>query len=112
MRAVYKQYKDAEKRRAYLKHWRENNQDKIKDYRTRDVRARNKTREKIRERDNYTCQICHRQWIGGRRFPVHHLDCDRTKSTITENYEEAKDNLITLCHKCHINLHWSNVAFF
>jgi hypothetical protein len=62
------------------------------------------TREKVRFRDKHTCQICGKQWNKGiRRFDVHHLDCDKTK---TRHYDKVSemDNMITLCHKCHLNL--------
>jgi hypothetical protein len=63
------------------------------------------TRDKIRQRDNYTCQICGKVWQKGqRRFDVHHIDCIKEKTRQCDNYELEKDNMITLCHKCHFNL--------
>ena len=63
------------------------------------------TRERIRQRDNHTCQICEKRWQQGtRRFDVHHKDFDKEKSKKYENYKKEKDNMITLCHKCHLNL--------
>jgi len=54
-------------------------------------------REKIRERDNYQCQICAKKeesLIGyDRKLPVHHIDYDKTN--------DNSENLITLCHSCH-----------
>lgn len=62
-------------------------------------------REAIRRRDNYTCQICGKKWKKGqRRFDVHHIDCDKEKTNKYDNWEKEKDNMITLCHKCHLNL--------
>lgn len=62
-------------------------------------------REKIRQRDNHTCQHCKKVWEPGkRRFDVHHLDEVKDKTRQYDNYEEEKDNLITLCHKCHLNI--------
>ena len=51
-------------------------------------------KEKIRRRDNYTCQIvgCEERQ-NGRKFPVHHRDYRK------QNNEEY--NLITLCHSHH-----------
>jgi len=66
--------------------------------------GRDRHREIIRIRDNHTCQICGKVWIGGRKFDVHHLDCDKRKTKQCDNLETEKDNLITLCHKCHLNL--------
>lgn len=67
--------------------------------------GREAIREKIRIRDNHTCQICGKRWEEGqRRFDVHHIDCDKEKSRQYDVYDIEKDNLITLCHKCHLNL--------
>lgn len=66
--------------------------------------GRDRHREIIRIRDNHTCQICGKMWMGGRKFDVHHLDCDNKKSRQCDNLEREKNNLITLCHKCHLNL--------
>ena len=68
------------------------------------LEGRDRTREMVRIRDNYTCQICKKSWeIGKRRFDVHHLDCDPSK---TSSYDKISDLplLITLCHKCHLQL--------
>jgi len=55
-------------------------------------------RTKIRKRDNYTCQICGKKQRG---LDVHHID---------ENKFNCKpDNLITLCRKCHRNIHCGNI---
>ena len=67
--------------------------------------GRDLTREKIRIRDNHTCQKCGKKWQKGkRRFDVHHKDFDKEKTQGYDNYEKEKDNMITLCHKCHLNL--------
>lgn len=39
-----------------------------------------------------------------RRFDVHHIDCDNNKTRISDNLEIESNNLITLCHKCHLNM--------
>lgn len=67
--------------------------------------GRDRTRELARTRDNWTCQICKKQWVSGqRRFDIHHIEGCGTKSL---DYDSVKDlsNLITYCHKCHMNLH-------
>lgn len=67
--------------------------------------TRERVRELIRIRDNHTCQICGKKWIEGtRRLDVHHKDCVKEKSRQCDDYEKEKDNMITLCHKCHLNL--------
>jgi 5-methylcytosine-specific restriction endonuclease McrA len=77
----------------------------IKKYLHKKIEGRERTRELIRIRDNYTCQICGKVWIEGqRRFDVHHKDCVKEKTKQYDKYEIEKDNLITLCHKCHLNL--------
>lgn len=50
-------------------------------------------RRSIRERDNYTCQICGNEQ-GDRVHSVHHIDYDKNNCN--------PDNLITLCISCHI----------
>lgn len=74
-------------------------------------------RELIRRRDNFTCQICKRVWqVGERRFDVHHLDEDKegwdnvkknptgTKQGVYANDKANLHRMITLCHRCHLNL--------
>lgn len=52
----------------------------------------NSLRISIRERDNYTCQICGEKQ-GDRAHSVHHIDYDKHNCN--------PNNLITLCTKCH-----------
>jgi len=47
----------------------------------------------IRERDKYTCRVCGKQQ-GNIAFDVHHIDYDKKNCN--------PDNLITLCHSCHM----------
>jgi hypothetical protein len=59
----------------------------------------------IRERDNYTCQLCGKLQ-GDLAFCVHHIDYDKLNSN--------PNNLITLCHKCHVKTnfnreYWENL---
>ena len=72
--------------------------------------SRDKIRERVRIRDNHICQICFKKWeIGKRRFDVHHLDINMEGKSfvkgITKMDKENFKKLITLCHKCHLNLH-------
>lgn len=67
-------------------------------------KGRDFNREKVRIRDNYTCQDCNKKWEQGtRRFDVHHLNglCGKK----SKGYDSVldKNGLITLCHKCHFN---------
>lgn len=48
----------------------------------------------IRERDHYTCQICGEKQ-GDNALSVHHKDYNKLNCN--------PDNLITLCHFCHLN---------
>ncbi len=51
-------------------------------------------KEKIRDRDNFTCQLCGRkEYYFQRRFHVHHIDYNKKNCKPT--------NLITLCINCH-----------
>lgn len=69
-----------------------------------DSGARDRIRELVRIRDNHTCQKCGKKWIvGKRRLDVHHLDEDNKKTRACDKIEDM-DNMITLCHKCHLNL--------
>ncbi len=63
-------------------------------------------REKVRKRNNHTCQICFKKWVvGTRRFDVHHIDIEfeNNKTNYTQD-KKLLDRMITLCHKCHLNL--------
>lgn len=62
-------------------------------------------REEVRTRDNFTCQMCLKQWIPGeRRYDVHHLD-ERMESIKDIQYDrDNQDKLVTLCHRCHLRL--------
>ena len=60
--------------------------------------------EIVRNRDNYTCQICGKIWHEGeRRLDTHHLDRNKENDHSCENYKNF-DEMITLCHRCHLNL--------
>lgn len=53
-------------------------------------------KRKIRQRDNFTCQLCGKKKTRSeRKYSVHHIDYVKTNN--------RTDNLITLCHKCHIS---------
>jgi 5-methylcytosine-specific restriction endonuclease McrA len=51
----------------------------------------------VLRRDNYCCQLCNNTTS----LVVHHIDC----SGQSENPNNDVDNLVTLCRRCHINLH-------
>lgn len=71
-------------------------------------------KEKIKERDNFTCQECSLIIIGNRRIKnnpsenwlvIHHIDYNKKNN--------LEFNLITLCSKCHLKTnynreHWKN----
>lgn len=57
-------------------------------------------KEKIRKRDNYTCQGCTRKlneydWS---KFSIHHIDENKVNNN--------PKNLITFCHLCHRRTHF------
>lgn len=64
----------------------------------------NKLREKIRSRDNYTCQNCNmldeeHLIVYSRHIHIHHIDYNK------ENCKES--NLITLCQGCNIRANYN-----
>lgn len=62
-------------------------------------------REKVRIRDKHTCQNCGKRWKKGqRRLDVHHLNGLCGKLSRTYDKVDSMNCLITLCHKCHMNL--------
>jgi hypothetical protein len=68
------------------------------------LKGREYNRELVRIRDNHTCQLCGYKWKEGeRRLDIHHLDCKKEK---TRQYDRPIEfrNMITLCHKCHLNI--------
>jgi len=72
----------------------------------REFQGRELVREAVRRRDNRTCQMCSKKWDSSlRRFDVHHLNnlCGKK----SRKYDKVANTiyLITLCHKCHMNLH-------
>lgn len=48
-------------------------------------------KEKIRKRDNHTCQLCNEK-ENGKTLSIHHINHDR---------ENCEPHLISLCRKCH-----------
>ena len=52
---------------------------------------------KVLERDNYKCQTCGNK----SQLVVHHKDL----SGQSDNVNNDMDNLVTLCRRCHINIH-------
>jgi hypothetical protein len=71
--------------------------------------SRDRVRELVRIRDNHMCQICKIEWIqGNRRFDVHHTDEEHEGRSAERGHikwdRENMDKMITLCHRCHLNL--------
>jgi len=54
----------------------------------------------VLNRDNYTCQLCGVQGD----FVVHHIDGNSSRNS--DNPNNDIDNLITLCKRCHLHVHW------
>lgn len=61
----------------------------------------------VRGRDNNTCQVCGYKWKGWekKRLDVHHLEGLCGKHTRDYDRPEMLFKMITVCHKCHYNLH-------
>jgi predicted transcriptional regulator len=76
----------------------------LKKYSEKNISSRDRLAETVRIRDKQTCQICSKVWEKGKRkFDVHHLDEKRESIKTCENYKKF-DEMITLCHKCHLRL--------
>lgn len=68
----------------------------------RGMNSRERTKEKIRIRDNYTCQECGKIWKQGeRRFDIHHI-IGKPKDCLKNDKDYS--NQITLCHQCHLKI--------
>jgi len=65
------------------------------------------TRGIVRGRDNNTCQVCGYKWNGTekKRLDVHHLEGLCGKYSKSYDRPDRMHLLITVCHKCHYNLH-------
>lgn len=62
------------------------------------IEFNNILKERVRARDNYTCQICGVQENDYyRKLDVHHIDGRKKNNSL--------ENLITLCESCHIHTH-------
>jgi len=61
------------------------------------------TKAMVRHRDGYTCQCCKGKRKDG-RLEVHHIIYR------TNGGSDEADNLITLCHSCHKDLHAGKIA--
>ncbi len=64
----------------------------------------NELKEKIRKRDNYTCQNCNtieeeHLIVCNRVLEVHHIDYNKKNNNM--------NNLITLCKKCHVKTNFN-----
>ena len=61
-----------------------------------------KLREKIRERDNCTCQLCGKhQYEFKSKLTVHHINYDKKNS--------SEENLIALCNACNLKVNYKRV---
>ena len=57
-------------------------------------------KQTVRKRDNFACQICYIKYdkrIHNRRFPIHHIDGNKSNTTL--------QNSVTLCKGCHDLIH-------
>lgn len=73
------------------------------------LQGRDWAREKVRVRDNFTCQSCRKVWrVGEVRFDVHHINDKNGENTRSFDRKESYEGLITLCHKCHLKIERNN----
>lgn len=108
-KAVKKRYKNPEERakqsRAAVKRW-ENPEERKKvsgknhhnwrggvSFEPYPICWSEELKEKIRECDNYTCQLCGKtKELNGRKLAIHHIDYDKDNCN--------PENLIALCQSC------------
>ncbi len=63
----------------------------------------NRLKELIRQRDNYTCQLCNKsQEKEGRKLSVHHIHYDK---------ENCNPDLIALCCGCNARVNWNREEY-
>lgn len=70
--------------------------------------GRDYNRELVRMRDRHRCTKCGLKWKQDeRRFDVHHIDgnCGKRSTVSSLKDESPRELMITLCHKCHLQLH-------
>lgn len=67
-----------------------------------------KWKKAVKERDNYICQRCGEPLQGKRAEAHHKLPVWWTRNTLLKDMEYDLDNGITLCLKCHRQLHGVN----
>ncbi len=60
------------------------------------------TREKIRKRDSHKCRHCGKSATKKNRLEVHHRDEDKTNN--------SDCNLVTLCRRCHNDVHLGRIV--
>jgi predicted HNH restriction endonuclease len=100
------------KRQEYLKHrdkYRENAKKHYEEFKKkhgytlskllREERDFGGKKNEALKRDGYACRLCGSKQM----ILVHHID--KTGRSVENNHNNNLDNLITLCRKCHINIH-------
>jgi hypothetical protein len=60
-------------------------------------------KNKIRERDKDTCQVCSSVSKGKQRHPIHHIDFNKKNN--------SEDNLTVICRGCHKKIHVGKIKF-
>jgi hypothetical protein len=74
------------------KHWNWNNGSSFAPY---PILFNKQLKDKVRVRDNFTCQLCKKPEMEcNRRLAVHHIDYNKSNVSL--------DNLIALCLSCHM----------
>ena len=106
--AIKYKWQDKELRKKYSKILSGKNNPNYKDGLSREpypMQFNEKLKEKIRDRDNYKCQLCDCSEIeNNRKLDIHHIDYDKQNIN--------PENLISLCNKCNAKVNGNRDYYF
>lgn len=95
----------SQKVKEYQRKWHKENPEKVKEYRkkNKDIYFFGRPKKELLKIWNYQCAICGSK----KRLEVHHIDGKGSNVLIKEK-NNALENLVVLCSKCHYWIHIPN----